>query len=300
MLQGSIEGSDGMRLRTWRGGSGSGPTLLLVPGFLGDVDIFAAIEHEIGNEMRLLSWDLRGFDQAVGSRTAERVDIVAHARDGLAVVAANGAEQVILVGHSAGGPIAAEIFRLAPERFSGFVSICGIWGGPVERILRRWLEPAADTVPWMLAMGAFVGRGHSLPKWLRESVRTRAATKVLHLSGMLGECVDDRPIQELLARTAARDSGAVAAAWAALARQLIDGQRPEISVPSLWIAGKRDPIAGPMVARLAAATATHATIIPIRGGGHFLPLEQPELLALQLRRFIAEKVHPSAVQSAAT
>ncbi|MCB9737638.1 MAG: alpha/beta hydrolase [Deltaproteobacteria bacterium] len=281
-VQRDLRREDGTPLRAWRGGEGD-LDVLLVPGFFGDVDVFAGLLGILAPRARLHSWDLRGLGD--GERS---VDLEDHASDGLRVLDAAEAREVVLIGYGAGAPIAAEITRQAPERVIGFISIAGVFGGPVERILRRFVGPAAESLPLALGAGALAGRGHRVPVWLADALRSRWTVRSLRVIGLIGEHGDPRPLEEALVRTFGRDAGAQAAAWSALAEYLVEGARVDIAVPSLWLSGARDPLAGPMVARLAAAGATTPHLRVVRGGGHLLPLEQPELLGLWIEDFLAE------------
>lgn len=273
---------DGVELSAFCAGRGE-RFVLLVGGLLGTVDVWAPLCAELAGEATLLCWELRGSQKRHG---VPEIDLARHAADGLAVLKAAGAERAIVIGWSTGAPVAAQLMAMAPGRVDAFVSICGVWGGPVGRIIRRWLSGAADAGPIALGVGAMIGRGMTLPRWLAESARSRAALLGLTAIGLVGEHAEDGAIGELLAHFALLEAGFAAASWSALLDHLGEAQRPEVDVPSLWIAGQRDPLAGPMVARLASAAASAGEVWAIPGGGHFLPLEQPELLSLRLRRLI--------------
>ncbi len=283
---------DGTELRSWRR-THSGATrerrgLLLVSGLLGHVDVFAALEEALDDSWDVCTWQLRGSDRTAG---VPDVDLARHAADGLEVLRSHGLQGTVVLGWSTGAPVAAEMVSVAPGAFAGFVSVCGVFGGPVGRVIRRWLSGAADAGPVALGVGAAVARGWRLPGWLAETTRSRVALAGLRATGLVGECTDPRALGDLLARFARVEAGLVAASWSALLDHLAQAPRVEIALPSLWLAGARDPLAGPMVAQLASASASAAEFHTIPGGGHLLPLEQPELLALRLQRW-AERLPP--------
>lgn len=290
-----VETDDGTTLHALRAGRGR-HAILFVGGLLGHVDVWAPLCAALGDDGQLLCWDLRGSRRRHG---VPEVDLARHAADGLAILDAAGAERATIIGWSTGAPVAAQILALAPDRVEAFVSIAGVWGGPVGRMVRRWLSGAADAGPIALGIGAMVGRGVALPRWIAESARSKIVLTSLVLTGLVGEHADDAAIGEVLAHFASLEAGFAAASWSALLDHLGDAQRPEVDVPSLWIAGERDPLAGPMVARLASAGASDGEVWTIPGGGHFLPLEQPELLALRLRRFLRDVGGDANAQGAA-
>ena len=275
-----VETDDGTTLHVLRAGKGP-RVVLFVAGLLGHVDVWAPLCAALSDDALVLCWDLRGSRRRHG---VPEVDLARHAADGIAILDAVGADRATIVGWSTGAPVAAQILALAPTRVAAFVSIAGVWGGPVGRMIRRWLSGAADAGPVALGIGAMVGRGVALPRWIAESARSRIVLSGLVLTGLVGEHADDAAIGEVLAHFASLEASFAAASWSALLDHLGDAQRPEVDVPSLWITGERDPLAGPMVTRLAAAGASDGEVWTIPGGGHFLPLEQPELLALRMRR----------------
>ena len=63
---------------------------------------------------------------------------------------------------------------------------------------------------------------------------------------------------------------------------------PSVSVPSLWISGRRDRLVPPAAMREAATLASHSRYIDIAGGGHAPFLGHADQVADELRHFLSE------------
>jgi pimeloyl-ACP methyl ester carboxylesterase len=64
----------------------------------------------------------------------------------------------------------------------------------------------------------------------------------------------------------------------------------DVDVPVLIIAGENDTFTPPGLSRLMAARIPNAELLMAEGGTHSLPLEQPDLVNLRIRRFLDETV----------
>lgn len=111
----TILGHDGTKLHTVAAGTGS-PTLVLTHGFSLHAGTWYHQFDELTDEHRLVAWDMRGHGL---SEPADDYRLEAFARD-LAIVLdrATGDEPVVLVGHSMGGMVMAQLLVLQPELIS--------------------------------------------------------------------------------------------------------------------------------------------------------------------------------------
>ena len=64
----------------------------------------------------------------------------------------------------------------------------------------------------------------------------------------------------------------------------------EISVPTLVVAGRNDTFTPPDRSSLMAAMIPNAQVMMVNGGTHSLPIEQPDLVNLRVRRFLRERI----------
>lgn len=65
---------------------------------------------------------------------------------------------------------------------------------------------------------------------------------------------------------------------------------PQLSVPSLWISGRRDRLVPPAAMQAAASLAPHSSYLDIAGGGHAPFLGHADRVAEELRLFLSSAV----------
>src|SRR5690606_4562592 len=90
---------------------GQGRPILLCNGLGGS---FMAWAHQIAHfrdHYRFISWDYRGLYQSGPPKGHDALRVEDHARDGLAVLEAEGVTKTAIVGWSMGVQVALEIFR---------------------------------------------------------------------------------------------------------------------------------------------------------------------------------------------
>jgi len=167
------------------------------------------------------------------------------------------APKSIVVGHSMGGMIAAEMAAVAPHQVSrlALIAPAGLWlpEHPIPDIFAMlpYQMPAVlfhDVEAGRKAMTA--GARMDDPEWLKGFLVTNA--RQLGMAGKLLFPIPDRGLSERLYRIRARTA-------------LIWGESDRLIVPAYaraWQAG----IAG-------------ATLIPVPRAGHLAPQEQPEAVA---------------------
>jgi pimeloyl-ACP methyl ester carboxylesterase len=171
-----------------------------------------------------------------------------------------------LAGHSMGGRVALEAYRLAPERISGLALLnTGVHtvrdGEPQSRgrLLRLAYEQgmsalAAEWLPPMMAGGA------------------RTAELMPRLMAMIERSTPDSYAGQINALLNRPDALPVL---------------PTITVPTLLLSGSEDtwsPISQHETMR---RRVPHATLFEIHGAGHMSPIERPEAVAVALREWLA-------------
>ena len=112
--------SDGVAIRFQVSGQAE-PTLVLVHGWAFDHHVWDGQVPSLSARHRVVALDLAGHGESGGSRVAWTM--AAFGEDVKAVVEAAAAKQVVLVGHSMGGPVVLEAARRMPERVKGIVLV---------------------------------------------------------------------------------------------------------------------------------------------------------------------------------
>jgi pimeloyl-ACP methyl ester carboxylesterase len=112
--------ADGVPIRFQVAGKGD-PTVVLVHGWALDHRIWDGQAPALAKRYRVVTLDLAGHGESGRVRSAWTM--AAFGEDVKAVVEAVGAKQVVLVGHSMGGPVVLEAARRMPQRVNGIVLV---------------------------------------------------------------------------------------------------------------------------------------------------------------------------------
>ena len=133
--------SDGTPIAYEVHGAGE-PTLVFVHGWSCDGRYWRAQVRHFAQSHRVVVADLAGHGHSGLAR--KKYTMAAFAADVQAVVEAVDAEQVILIGHSMGGPVSAQAARLMPDRVVGIVGVDTFQNVAMELTraeLDEWVDP---------------------------------------------------------------------------------------------------------------------------------------------------------------
>lgn len=226
--------------------------LLFLPGLICDARIFAP---------QLAAFpDSRAVN---GYGTADSLEAMAR-------VALDQAPEVFdLFGHSMGGRVALEVFRLAPERVRR-LALANTGVHPLGAD-----EPAKRAA--LKAIGHELGFEALVDTWLPPMVTeaNRAEQELFEPMRQMcfdqGQAVFDAQITALLGRPEQ------------------ESLLPRIASPTLVITGELDVWSPPAQHRDLAAAIPGSTLTIVEGAGHMLPLEAPEALNQAIAGWLAQK-----------
>jgi pimeloyl-ACP methyl ester carboxylesterase len=280
----------GLRLAVWEWGDEAAPPLLLAHGgfdFAGTMDVFAPMLADAG--WRVVCWDQRGHGD---SDHAVLYNWEADVRDAVAVLDSTTFRPVPFVGHSKGGNVVMQLADAMPHRCSHLVNLDGLPS-------RRSWPDVADHEQAKLMTGEVRG-------WLDH--RAVAAGKVR------------RPgtIDELAARRQ-RMNGRLTLDWLRYlvtvgAREDADGWRwkidpilrmggfgpwrpewtmmrmPGLTMPVLGVLGLEPDTMGwgTQPEDVLGWLPPGARFVPLEGVGHFVHVEQPELVSSIVLEFLGD------------
>ncbi|MCA9530226.1 MAG: alpha/beta hydrolase [Myxococcales bacterium] len=264
---------------------GEGLPVLLCNGLGGS---WVAWSHTIDffkDRYRFISWDYRGMYRSGAPRDPAALRVVDHARDGLAVLAAEGVERAAFFGWSMGVQVALEMFRAAPDRVAALTFLNGVAGAPFDSVLgfgvMGHVLPAVvrgiGAVPRVAE--AVVSRLAGLPETVQWAKRLGVASHTLdedifhQLAASFRE-LDMATYMRILEYLGEHDG------WDVL---------DEIDVPTLVIAGGRDPLTPRAVAQRMAARIRGAELLIVPGATHYAAVEYPELINLRIDKFFRER-----------
>lgn len=260
---------DGARLAVAiRGRDNPGPPILLIRPLGGSIDLWGEFADRLAERRRVYAFDHRGVgrSQPGDARTTTH----ALARDALSVLDHFSLARVDVVGVSLGGMTATWLARLAPRRI---VRLC-LAATPITGLaltyggLRRGLALAA----------CFARPDRDVEPALVRRVLSRQF-RAAHPDELARI---DRSVRATPTPRAALLRLALAGARHDARREL-----PQISAPTLVLAGEHDALLGPEPTRALAAALPDAVHAVIPGAGHALTLERPRAVAERVAAFFA-------------
>ncbi|MFF0575835.1 alpha/beta fold hydrolase [Streptosporangium saharense] len=260
---------------------------------------------EVGTELAALGFDVYSYDQLGAGRSTRLADVsgytvARHVADLDAIRRTVGAEQVILVGESWGGSLAAQYMAAHPGNVAKavFVSPGPIWegaypdgdyGSPWDRLppRERARYDALNEDPRVLALFTLMGIN---PRAAHALVPDAEADSHLHRLALTGKdatgCVAGPPVRPhdnpqgfYVNQLTNADFAAVPDPRPALRR---------VRVPSLVMRGECDYVAWP-VTHDYRRTLPEAKLVYLRGAGHAVERGQPRMYRSLLLDFLLDR-----------
>jgi pimeloyl-ACP methyl ester carboxylesterase len=259
--------------------AGEGPVVVLVHGIAGSSETWLPLLPLLADRYTVVAPDLLGHGASPKPRGDYSLGAYASGvRDLLAVL---GHERATFVGHSLGGGIAMQLAYQFPQSCERLVLVAsGGLGKEVSPLLRAFSAPGSEYV---------------LPLVLTSRLHSVAASvgRVLGKAGLRG----DPLLGEIWSSYTRLTDANAQRAFVHTIRAVIDvaGQRVSArdrlylarEVPTLIIWGDRDAVIPVEHARIAHELMPESRLEIVPGAGHFLPVEQPQLLEQLLRDFLS-------------
>lgn len=228
----------------------------------------------------------RGHGRTAPPRDPTRVTIEDLADDVASVLDDALVDRAVLIGHSMGVQVALETYRRHRDRVSGLVLVCGAPSHP----LRTFKGSAAleDILPivqkWIHRVPGVINRV------TRTLLPTRLAYEVASRLEIRRELVEPRDFMPYLEGMARIDTRLFVAMLSAAGQHSAEDLLPEISTPTLVIAGERDGFTPPERSRAMAEAIPGAELLEIPQASHTAPIERPHLVDSTIRDFVARRV----------
>lgn len=267
---------DGSELHIEHVGPETAPVLLLTHGWSLDQSDWDGVRAALGDRYHLVLWDLAGLGRSTAPQNGDH-SLEKMAADLEAVLMQATEGPVILVGHSIGGMIQQVFCRMFPshleQRVRGIVFVHTTYTNPAKTALgspllialqKPVLEPLTYLTIWLAPL-----------MWLSNWQSYWNGS--LHLSTRLSSFAGQQTWQQIDAASRLQ-----ARAWPAvvgrgmLAMTRFDEQQtlPQISVPTLIIAGWNDRLTKREASQVLAQRLPHASLITLEPAGHYGLWEQ--------------------------
>ncbi|MFI1731622.1 3-oxoadipate enol-lactonase [Streptomyces acidicola] len=235
-------------------GSTTAPPLLLGPSLGTSTALWDKVAPELSATHRVVRWDLPGHGGSAADLIGPGATVGDLAGLVLALADALGIERFAYAGVSLGGAVGLHLAVHHPERVSALAVICSSahFGGS-----QPWEERAA-----LVRREGLAG--------LAESANSRWFT-----AGFT--------VPELVADHRDADPGAYAACCDALAAFDLRDHLPDVTVPTLLVAGREDPATPPAHLRAIADAVPGSALVEIPGASHLAPAQCPQAVLTALR-----------------
>jgi pimeloyl-ACP methyl ester carboxylesterase len=280
MMRLTLTRRDGAPLAGYLAGA-NGPLIALANGLGGPVMAFRHQIDHFERRFRVVTWDYRGLYGSQNGAPPARVDVAAHADDLEDLLSMVGDERAVVVGWSMGVQVALELARRAPERVQRLVLISGAHGRPMANLR----VPLADR--FLPALIERLRPYHRLgSRWLGRVARSRIAVELVRRSRLVSPRLGADELQELAQGFGSLDLDVYLRTLAALEEHDGASALESLRVPTLVIAGARDPLFSPRVAEKLTARIDRAELYVVPGATHYAPLEFPELVNARIERFL--------------
>lgn len=242
--------------------SGKGPGVILIHGFAGNKEVWAAVAAELSRDHTVLSVDLPGSGGTSGPAMIEgHADFGAIAKSLSALVRKEGLAPCLVVGHSMGGPIAARTVLEDPAAFRGVLLVDSFLGSiPASYFEATRAGLGKDP---QQALSAFLG-----PMTASEAQKQRLVTEGLRVPSTI--------LQAYLG---------------GMSSDPLQGRQAELRVPVLQLAaGPRETDPAKEAARLAMfgfRGLPAFRLIHFPKAKHWIMWDEPEAFMVALRAFEA-------------
>jgi pimeloyl-ACP methyl ester carboxylesterase len=271
----------GIEVHHRRWGHEHHPAALLLHHFHGSVRTWRHVARDLGTDHHVIAYDRPGFGLTERPRRARWNGTNPYTQDtsariGLSLLDAAGAHRAVLIGASAGGTTALELYRLAPERVRALVlispAITGDIGPP------RRLRPALRTPPANRIGPAVIRR-------LAGEVTAERVGGGWHDPDRVSTADVDAYARPL--RVDDWDVGL----WEVMTAEPPPDLRrllPYVTVPTLVVVGASDRVISPRWNRRTAAAIPGARLEVLPDCGHTPHEECPRPLMAVVRRFLRD------------
>jgi pimeloyl-ACP methyl ester carboxylesterase len=227
-------------------------------------------------------WNYRGHGRSAPPADPKQVDVAAHAADLDAVRRHLGDRPVVLIGHSFGTQVALEAYRLRPEGIRAMVFLCGSFGRVTHTF--KGTDLLANLLPRITELA---DKHPRIARALWSRLPPRVAVKVALLTGDVDpRTVVPEDIEPYFWHISHIDFPMFLEMLRHAGEHSAEDLLPNVKVPVLIVAGDHDSFTPPDLSHAMAEIMPSAELVMLPGGTHVAPLEQHELVALRIEKFL--------------
>jgi len=271
---------DGTRL--FYGIAGEGPVLVLCDGLGCNGFAWIHLFPQLLRDFRVLHWHYRGHGRSDAPPDLSKLDMADLAGDLWCVLDDAKVERACLIGHSMGTQVILEAYRIAPERVTGLVSICGSYGKLTSTFHNSdWLERG---LPWLKS---FTTKRPTLARTLWQRFPGRVAYRMATLLREIdGQLLKEHDFLYYVEHFAKIDPELWLVMLEHAGAHSVHDLLPHVTAPTLIIAAERDTFTPVRMANEMHELIPGSSFTMVEGGSHALPVEQPGVVHSVLKQFL--------------
>lgn len=276
---------DGTEIAYRAYGSDGEVPLLLCSGIACDEVYWTPIAPELDGERLVVTWDYPHHGDSSPAGDPEQISIESLARHATSLMDHLGIDQAAVGGHSMGVQVALETYRARPDAVLGLIAIAGPYGHTVGHLY------GTNIGHHLLA--ALERLGRSNPSLLgavwRAMVNPALADPIGRAGGLIGEA-PRAYMQRYFTHLMRSDPVAFMAMFRAGHDHDASDLLPQIAAPVLVLHGTVDVMTPFALAERMCGALPDCDLVAIPGGAHTLPVEDPDLIVFETRRFLHQRV----------
>ena len=292
-----IKASDGTRIAYTVVGDGDGIPVVFSNGWTCSDAYWVGIGPGVVDAgYRAVFIDTRGHgesglprDPGFAARNLKPIDVdpTRLANDVLEVLDDAGIDRAVFAGHSMGVQTIMQIYRLAPERVAALIPVAGTFENPIKTFFNfPVLDRAYPVAEFMFRFLPFeVARG-----FIRRTASPSVGLKAVQLIKVGGPKVTEENLAPHMAQVGDVNFSVLFKMMSELRRHRTYDLLPNINVPVLVLAGRKDLFTPPSVQDVMAERMPDIEVVWWDEAGHMLPIEEPEECAAAIVDFLKRRV----------
>lgn len=264
------------------------PGMILCDGLGCDGFAWKYLQPQLARNFRVLRWHYRGHGRSSLPEDPERLGMLYTCDDLARLMDHVGLETAVLFGHSMGVQVALEFHRRYSDRVTGLVLLCGSYGNPLDTFHDS--NTLGTVFPYIRQIVEKFPRGSQ--QVMKTLMSTEIPIEIALRTEMNRELIKRIDVEPYFDHLAKMSPVAFVRTLHSLAAHTCWDHLPHVNVPTLVVGGEKDQFTPMWLSQRMADTIPGAEFLPIPGGTHTAPLEQPQLVGQRIERFLEKRVRP--------
>jgi pimeloyl-ACP methyl ester carboxylesterase len=259
--------------------------LFFCSGIACDEMYWIQLANDVGRERLVVTWDYPYHGDSGPAGNEGEITVASMAHHAGALINHIGISRAVFAGHSMGVQVLLEAYRLYPASVAGMIMIAGPYQHTVGHLY------GTDIGRWILTL---IELGAAIQPRLAQFLWTLAVTpEIADPIGRVGGLVGPAPAESMVRyfeHLGRLDVGILAKMFKEGQEHSAEDLLEHIAVPVLLLHGTNDVMTPLGLAEEMAERIPDAELVAVEGGAHTLPIEDPDLISRETRRFLSMKV----------